>query len=155
MNLKKTRQQLLKTLKNADVCCHDCGTKYGVYSVGCSSVWEGTCDVCKQVKPITETRDYAYLITGQRKLYQETMKTTTEALLETPKFSPEEKAIKALKESFSDIISEYLTSSLDMKEVNYLDPEMFVNCFKECLMKELEWHVKNAEQCADAIDCLK
>ena len=61
-------QRLIKVLRNAYVCCHQCGDKYGVYSVGCSSVWEGKCDVCGQTKTITETRDWAYFITGLRKL---------------------------------------------------------------------------------------
>ena len=30
--------------------------------------WEGDCDVCGEAKPVTEARDYAYLITGIRKL---------------------------------------------------------------------------------------
>jgi hypothetical protein len=50
----------LKTLKDAEVTCHDCGNKYGTYSVSCSSTWEGKCDVCGEVKGITETRDYGY-----------------------------------------------------------------------------------------------
>jgi len=33
-------QQLIKVLQNAYVCCHQCGDKYGVYSVGCSSMWK-------------------------------------------------------------------------------------------------------------------
>jgi hypothetical protein len=61
-------QQLIKVLQNAYVCCHQCGDKYGVYSVGCSSMWEGKCDICGQTKIITETRDWAYFITGLRKL---------------------------------------------------------------------------------------
>jgi hypothetical protein len=50
----------IQTLKDAEVTCHDCGNKYGTYSVGCSSTWEGKCDVCGEVKGITETRDYGY-----------------------------------------------------------------------------------------------
>ena len=61
-------QRLIKALQNAYVCCHQCSDKYGVYSVGCSSMWEGKCDVCGQTKIITETRDWAYFITGLRKL---------------------------------------------------------------------------------------
>lgn len=61
---------LMKRLKNAYVCCGDCGTKYGVYSAGCSSSYVGTCDVCGEEKIITEARDYAYLITGIRQLSQ-------------------------------------------------------------------------------------
>lgn len=56
------------TLKNADVICKDCGSKYGHYSVGCSSTWTGTCDVCGQEKSITEVRDWNYLQEGIDKL---------------------------------------------------------------------------------------
>jgi len=61
---------LMKRLKNAYVCCKDCGTQYGVYSVGCSSCYNGICDVCGEEKSITEARDCAYLITGIRRLQQ-------------------------------------------------------------------------------------
>lgn len=63
-------EELIKKLKNAAVTCFDCGHKYGVYSVGCSSVWNGTCNVCGKETRITETRDFAYFITGIRKLSQ-------------------------------------------------------------------------------------
>jgi hypothetical protein len=63
-----TNKQLLDKLQNANVVCQDCGRKYGVYSVGCSSVWEGVCNVCDETKPVTEARDYGYLVTGIRKL---------------------------------------------------------------------------------------
>ena len=55
---------LVNKMLNAGVCCNNCGTRYGKYSVGCSSVWEGTCDVCGESKPVTETRDYGYLSKG-------------------------------------------------------------------------------------------
>jgi len=61
-------KKLLKKLENAYTSCFDCGDKYGVYSVGCSSVWNGKCDVCGETKPITESRDFGYFITGIRKL---------------------------------------------------------------------------------------
>jgi len=70
MNLKE-KKALVKKLENAYNTCFDCGRKYGVYSVGCSSVYESTCNVCGETKPITETRDFAYFITGIRKLKQE------------------------------------------------------------------------------------
>jgi ribosomal protein S27E len=54
----------IKTLMDADVVCHDCGKKYGVYSVGSSSTWVGECDVCGETKGVTETRDYGYLDKG-------------------------------------------------------------------------------------------
>ena len=64
----KEKKALLKTLENAYNTCFDCGHKYGVYSVGCSSVYESKCGVCGETKPITETRDFGYFITGIRKL---------------------------------------------------------------------------------------
>jgi len=60
--------ELLKKLTDAAVCCRDCGMKYGTYSVGCSSTWIGTCRVCDKDTPITETRDWGYLMKGRREL---------------------------------------------------------------------------------------
>jgi hypothetical protein len=59
---------LYEKLLTAEVVCRDCGSKYGKYSVGCSSTWEGTCDVCEQDKPITEVRDWGYLTKGINEL---------------------------------------------------------------------------------------
>ncbi len=67
----KEKKKLLKKLETAYNTCFDCGKKYGVYSVGCSSVYESKCDVCGETKPITETRDFAYFVTGIRELKQE------------------------------------------------------------------------------------
>ena len=67
MDLKE-KKALLKKLENAYNTCFDCGQKYGVYSVGCSSVYEAKCGVCGEIKRITETRDFAYFVTGIRKL---------------------------------------------------------------------------------------
>jgi hypothetical protein len=64
----KEKKALLKKLETAYNTCFDCGRKYGVYSVGCSSVYESKCGVCGEIKPITETRDFAYFVTGIRKL---------------------------------------------------------------------------------------
>lgn len=55
-------------LLTADVVCKDCGSKYGRYSVGCSSTWEGTCDVCGETKGVTEVRDWGYLTKGLHEL---------------------------------------------------------------------------------------
>jgi len=61
-------KHLIRVLKQASVTCGECGDKYGVYSVGCSSVWNGVCHVCGKEGPVTESRDYGYFITGIRKL---------------------------------------------------------------------------------------
>jgi hypothetical protein len=65
---KKQIKQLIQKLKDAYVTCSDCGDKYGVYSVGCSSRWNGVCNVCDKLTIITETRDYAYFVTGIKQL---------------------------------------------------------------------------------------
>lgn len=77
-----TNKQLIKKLEQACVVCRDCGLKYGVYSVGCSSVWEGVCNVCGETKPVTETRDYGYLVTGIRKLLKEDIKEQSKEVAE-------------------------------------------------------------------------
>jgi hypothetical protein len=59
---------LYQKLLSAEVVCRDCGSKYGKYSVGVSSTWMGTCDVCEQDKPVTEVRDWGYLTKGIKEL---------------------------------------------------------------------------------------
>jgi hypothetical protein len=59
---------LYEKLASADHVCKDCGTKYGKYSVGCSSSWVGTCDVCGEEKSVTEVRDYGYLGKGLQEI---------------------------------------------------------------------------------------
>jgi len=68
MTAKLEKLNLINRLMNANVVCSDCGRKYGKYSVGCSSVWEGECGVCGERKPITEVRDYGYLTKGINEL---------------------------------------------------------------------------------------
>ena len=68
MTAKLEKLNLINRLTNADVVCSDCGRRYGKYSVGCSSVWEGECGVCGERKPITEVRDYGYLTKGINEL---------------------------------------------------------------------------------------
>lgn len=63
-----SQDNLLTRLGQADVCCSDCGLRYGKYSVGCSSVWNGICDVCGGAGPVTEVRDYGYLSKGINEL---------------------------------------------------------------------------------------
>ena len=57
-----------EVLSSAEVVCKDCGSKYGTYSVGCSSTWEGTCGVCGKTTGVTEVRDYGYLSKGIKEL---------------------------------------------------------------------------------------
>ena len=57
MNKAETKK-LIQKLENAYVCCNDCGLKWGVYSVECSSIWMDVCQVCDTKKPVTVTRDY-------------------------------------------------------------------------------------------------
>lgn len=54
-----------------DWICHDCGRQIGRFYVEgryvgpakrISTFHEGTCDVCGKTKPVTEPRDYGYLI---------------------------------------------------------------------------------------------
>ena len=59
---------LLTCLVQADLVCRDCGSKYGKYSVGCSSTWVGTCEVCGETKGVTEVRDWGYLGKGIQEL---------------------------------------------------------------------------------------
>ncbi len=59
---------LYQKLLTAEEVCSDCGKKYGKYSVGCSSMWMGTCDVCGQTKEVTEVRDWGYLTKGLHEL---------------------------------------------------------------------------------------
>ena len=70
MNIKE-KKSLLKTLETAYKTCFDCGDKYGVYSVGCSSVYESKCDVCGDMKPITETRDFGFFSATIRQLKED------------------------------------------------------------------------------------
>ena len=62
-------QRMIKRLDEASVSCFECGAKYGIYSVGCSSVWQGKCHVCGRTTGVTEARDFAYFVTGLRQLH--------------------------------------------------------------------------------------
>jgi predicted nuclease with TOPRIM domain len=65
---QENKKELLKKLETADVVCFDCGSKYGEYHDRVSSVWEGKCNVCGEVKNITESRDFKYLAKGIKEL---------------------------------------------------------------------------------------
>lgn len=55
---------LLQRLKSADLVCNDCGSKYGKYTLGRSSINPGTCQVCCSSGFVSEVRDYGYLQEG-------------------------------------------------------------------------------------------
>jgi hypothetical protein len=88
--MKPEKTTLLGRLTQADVVCRDCGSKYGKYSVGCSSMWEGTCDVCGETKAITEVRDWGYLGKGINELNAKRPAQPFSDL--TKDFTPERKA---------------------------------------------------------------
>jgi len=67
----KEKKALLKRLEQAGTSCKDCGRTYGVYSVGCSSSWNGKCGICGEDKIVTETRDYGYMRKGILQLKEE------------------------------------------------------------------------------------
>jgi len=68
MTGKLKNSNLETRLLQADVVCTKCGEKYGKYSVGCSSIWVGTCGVCGEKKGVTEVRDWGYLTRGINEL---------------------------------------------------------------------------------------
>lgn len=74
---KRELKALLKRLEQAYVCCKDCGTDYGIYSVGCSSTWTGVCGVCGETKPVTETRDWGYLYKGRTSIIAQLKKNSS------------------------------------------------------------------------------
>jgi ribosomal protein S14 len=71
MNSLKEKKALLKKLEGAYTTCFDCGREYGVYSVGCSSVRTGECDVCGKESRVTEARDFGYFSRQIRQLKKE------------------------------------------------------------------------------------
>ena len=115
-NSKLDTLNLINKLNNAYQCCKACGSKYGVYSVGCSSSWFGNCDVCGlENVSVTETRDYAYLYTGVTKLRQqlEAMKDSTEAKPTSPevKYTSKITRVEIVRED--EFCPLYTTVSID------------------------------------------
>lgn len=98
------QDNLLTRLTQADVCCMDCGRLYGKYSVGCSSVWQGACDVCGEHKGVTEVRDFGYLVKGINELQGAKVRPFSEL---TKDFSPERK--EKIKEQ-SKVVASYMAS---------------------------------------------
>lgn len=50
----------LKLRPYAYTCCYDCGNEYGRHRGGASSFWQDTCEICNEIKPVTECRDFGY-----------------------------------------------------------------------------------------------
>jgi hypothetical protein len=129
----------LKTrLLQADVVCKECGEKYGKYSVGCSSTWMGTCDVCGEEKGITEVRDWGYLTKGINELNAQRPAQPFSEL--TKDFTPERKA--RIKEQSAKVANYMLTQEPIMTDEDLdqtLTPitleltEDEVLCLYECL----------------------
>lgn len=59
---------LLNRLIKARWVCADCGQEYGRHRCALSTWHVAKCDVCKKKVPVTETRDFDYLLPGKIKL---------------------------------------------------------------------------------------
>ena len=144
-----TNKQLIKKLEHAYQVCRDCGLKYGVYSVGCSSTWEGVCDVCDETKGVTEARDYGYLMTGIRKLKLEGGAKTRPFSELTEDFSPERK--EKIKQQSKEVAKHMLTQEPIMTDED-LDRVMNPSYMQgkiECWFTEEEVGFLN--ECLDTI----
>jgi hypothetical protein len=123
--IKQTEMPNLKTrLLQADVVCKDCGEKYGKYSVGCSSTWMGTCDVCGEEKGITEVRDWGYLTKGindlKGKIKQQSKEVAKYMLTQEPIMTDEE-------------LDDTLTASYEQGEITLKLTEEEVGFLNQCL----------------------
>jgi hypothetical protein len=142
---------LLEKLTQADICCRDCGLKFGVYSVGVSSTWEGTCDVCGQDKPVTEVRDWGYLTKGINELKAWRPAEPFSNL--TKDFTPERKAkireqskkvanyMETVGPIMTDVeLEDCLTASYEQGEITLKLTEEEVGFLNECLDVIQEHH---------------
>ena len=123
---------LLNKLLSADVVCRDCGHKYGKYSVGCSSVWQGTCGVCGEDKPVTEVRDYGYLTKGIHELkgnIKEQSKEVADYMLSVGPIMND------------DELEDCLTASYEQGEIACMFTEDEIGFLNECLDTIQEHHL--------------
>jgi len=66
-------KNLRNRLMQADVVCADCGSKYGELASGYTlSMWEDTCGVCLEDKPVADVEVWSYLIKGSLELEEKT-----------------------------------------------------------------------------------
>jgi hypothetical protein len=129
--MKQLSDNLLTRLTQADVVCRECGHKYGKYSVGCSSVWNGTCDVCGEEKPITEVRDYGYLSKGINELkgnIKEQSKKVADYMLSVGPIMND------------DELEDCLTASYEQGEIACMFTEDEIGFLNECLDTIQEHH---------------
>jgi hypothetical protein len=123
-------------LLTADVVCNDCGKKYGKYSVGCSSVWEGTCDVCGETKGVTEVRDWGYLTKGIHEL----------------KPSPLTPELKAKIKEQSKEVADYMLTVGPIMDDALLDAELSASYEQgEITLKLTEEEVGFLNECLDTL----
>jgi len=115
---------LLNRLIYANVCCKECGLRYGEYNVGCSSTREGQCQVCGERKQITEVRDYDYLTKGIKEL--DAWRPAEPFSNLTKDFTPERR--ERIKQQ-SKILAEHLAT---------LDPIMNDDELEDCLTASYE-----------------
>lgn len=126
------QDSLLTRLGRADVVCRDCGDKYGKYSVGCSSTWNGTCGVCGEDKPVTEVRDYGYLSKGINELrgnIKEQSKQVADYMLSVGPIMNDNE------------LEDALTASYEVGEITLKLTEDEVGFLNECLDVIQEHHI--------------
>lgn len=155
-------ESLRQKLLSADQVCRDCGLKYGKYSVGCSSVWQVTCDVCGEEKGVTEVRDYGYLSKGLAELDGAKVRPFEEL---TKDFTPERKA--RIKEQSKEVtaymasvgpimtdpeLEDALTASYEVGEITLKLTEEEVGFLNECLDTIQEFHPSLQPCESDPID---
>ena len=139
-------ETLQQKLLSADVICSECGSRYGKYSVGCSSHWMGTCDVCGKDRPVTEVRDYGYLSKGLAELGA--LKVDPFAKL-TESFPPERKA--KIKEQ-SKVVASYMASVGPIMSDKELDDVMLASYEEgELTCKFTEEEVGFLNECLDTL----
>jgi hypothetical protein len=147
MKNKRMNRPLLERLTQADVVCKDCGEKYGKYSVGCSSTWMGTCDVCGEEKGITEVRDWGYLTKGINELNAQRPAQPFSEL--TKDFTPERKA--RIKEQSAKVANYMLTQEPIMTDED-LDDALTASYEQgEITLKLTEEEVGFLNECLDVI----
>jgi hypothetical protein len=134
-------------LLTADVVCKDCGSRYGQYSVGCSSTWLGTCDVCDEHKPVTEVRDWGYLTKGMKELRPELKE----------RIKQQSKTVADYMASVEPIMSEAeleneLTASYEKGEITLKLTEEEVGFLNECLDTIAEKHPSVSGHSADKLE---